>query len=116
MTPTARAARIVNTALPLALVAVGLMLLAERAREEGLPRVWSVALLLLGVAQLGLGSQDDIDQAWWLIATGCKLFLDTLNGALVEGSASLLLIASGAAGLRQAIGAAASSAPTGHSL
>jgi hypothetical protein len=82
----------------MALIGAGLLLLLERARTEGLARVWPVVLVVLGMG----GMVDDSDDAWYLIGTGFRLLVDMTGAAVVRSAAPLLIIASGLAAFQAA--------------
>lgn len=82
-----------------ALIGAGLLLLLERARTEGLARVWPLVLVVLGMGGVG----NDSDDAWYLIGAGVRLLVDMTGAAVVRSAAPLLIIASGLAAFRQAV-------------
>ena len=81
-----------------ALIGAGLLLLLERARTEGLARVWPVFLVVLGMG----GMVNDGDDAWFLISAGSRMLVDMAGAAVVRSAAPLLIIALGLAAFREA--------------
>ena len=81
-----------------ALIGAGLLILLERARTEGLARVWPVVLVVLGMG----GMVNDNDDAWYLIGAGSRMLVDMAGAAVVRSAAPLLFIALGLAAFREA--------------